>query len=155
MNSEFDSVSKKRKRIEQGELKRLSMIDKIVSKKNQLFEERPNVTSVKKSAPKAPYLEFPPIDGSTFYKIGSPDCFQTGYIEVYRPQSAATERFRARTERSLVIDTADSTIPSITQEKVGFNLYCFYSFLRFRLTSSTTLNNYGRISTSHEVFWSC
>lgn len=106
--------------MEQAELKSLSLVDRIVAKRNQLNEEP--VAFARRSVPSEGYLQFAPTDGSGYYQLTSPDCLQTGYIGVYSLEQMKAPSSR-RTKLSMQQGTLDDSTTlsetiTLTQEEV-------------------------------------
>jgi hypothetical protein len=113
VNTEFNSVSIKRKKLEEIELKQQTMLDKIVAKKNKLNEAHFKLANTYLSADSKGCLKLKPTDGTPFYEVANPDCSLVGYVEVSRPNETSKSR-RVLTPSSHLIDSIlNSVAPAI------------------------------------------
>lgn len=112
VNSEFDTATVKRKKIEASEFKRQFLLDKIISKKAQLDEAQLSSTAIDHPVQTSSYLRIKPSNGSSFYQLASPECFSIGYVEVFGPDEMLRPKRVEPSKRRLLIPSVNDSLVS-------------------------------------------
>lgn len=117
VNTEFNSVSTKRKKMESIELKQQSMLDKIVAKK-KTNESHFKLTNTISTVDSKGCLKIRPIDGIPFYEVANPDRSSFGYIEIYSSnQTLKPKRVLAPSNHLInsILNSTPSIVPIIPE----------------------------------------